>query len=35
VRVSVPQFSSTLGDPLSPLGRQALGILTEATGVES
>jgi len=29
LRVSVPQFSSTLGDPLGPLSRQALNILEE------
>lgn len=30
VRVSVPRFSSTAGDPLVPFGRQVIGILEEA-----
>ena len=29
LRVSVPQFSSTLGEPLGPMSRQALNILEE------
>jgi hypothetical protein len=33
VRVSVPRFSSTLGDPLNPFGRAALSILSEAAGI--
>jgi hypothetical protein len=33
VRISVPRFSSTLGDPLRPMARQIFGSILPGAGI--